>query len=236
MLEKALAKNLDFLDEMGETDFGLVVKRGVIEELYYGIEYDEIGNSVSNNYYGHGSDLAHYQRIVYSHLEIVTFLRNILADNASSPELVFEKRRYVQSIVEHFDSLEIFCDPKMEAHEPPDLAMQKNRIYENSWSLGFLIAEYKNRFPIEAAMEKGLVRAKQTRLNDGNRRRKATVKRANQILREQKELIANLPALAKLIEAEKLTAHKQKTGIHIGWQAIAAQLREALKKGLLKNS
>lgn len=236
VLTKELESRLLKLKAFEYEEEPLRIQRGVITELYYGEEYDEFGRSVSNDHYGHGSDLTEFQRIPYLDLEIINVLTNILNDNESDPTVVFEKRRYIQSFVEFIGNLSKLSDKLFVKQHYQNQDDFHYALHEVSWSLGFLVAEYNSKFSQELVRSKGLVNATRVRHRDGEKRRSASLKAGNQILKQKPELIVSLPKLARIIEESRLPEHKQRNGSQIGSEAIAIHLREALRLGKLKNS
>jgi len=236
VLTKELESRLLRLRDFEYEEEPLRIQRGVVTELYYGEEYDEVGHSISNDHYGHGSDLTEFQRIPYLDLEIIDVLRNILTDKENDPAVVFEKRRYIQSFVEFIGSLSDYSDKLVVKKLFQNQDDFHYALHEVSWSLGFLLAEYKSKFSQELVRSKGLKNAVMVRHKDGEKRRSASLRAGNEILEQKPELIANLPQLARIIEELCLSEHKQRNGSQIGWEAIAIHLREGLKLGKLKNS
>lgn len=98
--EEVLKEVNDNLETIGEGFEPFRAERGLAEELYFSEEYDESGESISGQFYGHGSNLAESTRIIFPLLELQDFIENILDDQESDIPRITEKRRYVQGVLE----------------------------------------------------------------------------------------------------------------------------------------
>jgi len=169
-------------------------------------------------------------------LEIIDVFTNILTDLESDPDVVIEKRRYIQSFVECITNLDTFLNDEPVNNHKLEIRETLQATHQVSWTLGFLVAEYKSKFVLESIRSKGQKSATKARSRDGKKRRNASLDTGNEVLKSKPELIIDLPKLAKLIEGMQLPDHKQRNGAQIAWEAIAIHLREGLKMGKLKNS
>lgn len=132
LIQKVLERHQSGIVVMEESPEPFRVKRGVIEELYYGQEFDEYGRQVSNNYYGFGSDLAAFQRVPFASLEIIEFLKNLLLDDDKNPETVFEKRRYVQTVCEIFEVFDSYESEETAKSIWPDFDDRAYHLFEGT--------------------------------------------------------------------------------------------------------
>lgn len=242
--EEVLKEVNDNLETIGEGFEPFRAERGLAEELYFSEEYDESGESISGQFYGHGSNLAESTRIIFPLLELQDFIENILDDQESDIPRITEKRRYVQGVLEclgEMDHREQYLEKTKESWQY--VQRQLFNYMEAAISLGFILAEYKVRFRHEEAVmrgkyildarEKGLPKARKANLKRGSTSRTAVLNAARDIYDREPYLKTQKSETARRIENMKILALQKADKTFLGFDAIYKHLADGWKNGEL---